>query len=314
MSLINYLMYAMIAVGVLTVYMSVLGMLRKDRNQSRARQVGVGMQEYIADGEDSFSLMLEKILVKIGVSIEKQDDISAQLAKAGIRGKSAVIYYLFFQKIAQPILLIIGVGLLVKLFLIDHGTLTNSPAIALSSFILVVIGAMGTKLFLDNRKEKRKIALIKTFPEALDLMLICVESGLGIDAAFGRVCKEIKESHPIIAEEFERTRFEMNTMSDRVIALQNLATRTGVPAIRALVSALVQAERFGTSLVDTMRTIAEEQRTERMLRAEAKAARLPALITIPLIFFIMPALFMVIMGPVVIGIKAQGGFGAIMSR
>ena len=312
MSLINYLMYAMIAVGVLTVYMAAIGMFRKDRNQLRARQIGVGVQETFADGDDSLSVMLEKILITIGVSIAKQGDISTQLAKAGIRGQVAVIYYLFFQKIAQPILLVVGLGLLVKLFLIDHGSLSGSPAVALSSFLFIVIGAMGTKLFLDNRNEKRKTALIKTFPEALDLMLICVESGLGIDAALGRVCKEIKESHPIIAEEFERTRFEMNTMSDRVIALQNLATRTGIPAIRALVSALVQAEHFGTSLVDTMRTIAEEQRTERMLRAEAKAARLPALITIPLIFFIMPALFMVIMGPVVIGVKAQGGFGALM--
>jgi tight adherence protein C len=136
-------------------------------------------------------------------------------------------------------------------------------------------------------------------------MLICVESGLGIDAAFGRVCKEIKHSHPVIGEEFERTRFEMTMMSDRVQALQNLSDRTGVPAIRALVSALVQAERFGTSLVDTMRVIASEQRTERMLRAEAKAARLPALITIPLIFFIMPALFVIILTPAVM--KFAGG-------
>ena len=309
---VNYLMYALIAVGIITVYMAVVGMFRKDRNQLRARRVGVGVQETIADGESPLSVMMEKALVLIGVSLEKQGDISVLLARAGIRGQSAIVKYLFFKRIVQPILLVIGVAIVIKTFAIDHSSLSGAPASLLSSFILVVIGAMGTKLFLDNRNEKRKTALIKTFPEALDLMLICVESGLGIDAALGRVCKEIKDSHPIVAEEFERTRFEMNTMSDRVQALQNLAARTGIPAIRALVSALVQAERFGTSLVDTMRTIAEEQRTERMLRAEAKAAKLPALITIPLIFFIMPALFMIIMGPVVIGIKAQGGFGAIM--
>jgi tight adherence protein C len=309
----QYFSYALIAVGVFTVYMAALGLLRKNKNKMRAQKVDASNNMEEPNGEsESLVAFLEKFLIVLGINTNKQKAISAQLARAGINGKKAVVYYLFFQRIIQPIIFVIGLWIVVKMFAIDHKEISDDPTSLLLAFIFIVIGGLGTKLYIDNKNEKRKVMLIKTFPEALDLMLICVESGLGIDAAFGRVCREIKTSHPIVAEEFERTRFEMTVMSDRVQALQNLAERTGIPAIRALVSSLVQAERFGTSLVDTMRTIAEEQRTERMLRAEAKAARLPALITLPLIFFIMPALFMIILGPLIIKVSAQGGiFGAV---
>lgn len=313
MSMSQYFSYALIAVGVFTVYMAALGLLRKNKNKMRAQKVDASNNMEEPNGEsESLVAFLEKFLIVLGINTNKQKAISAQLARAGINGKKAVVYYLFFQRIIQPIIFVIGLWIVVKMFAIDHKEISDDPTSLLLAFIFIVIGGLGTKLYIDNKNEKRKVMLIKTFPEALDLMLICVESGLGIDAAFGRVCREIKTSHPIVAEEFERTRFEMTVMSDRVQALQNLAERTGIPAIRALVSSLVQAERFGTSLVDTMRTIAEEQRTERMLRAEAKAARLPALITLPLIFFIMPALFMIILGPLIIKVSAQGGiFGAV---
>jgi len=308
MSLTQYLSYALIAVGVITVYMAVVGMFSKDKNQMRAQRVGDTYGESDSGAASAaLSAICEQILIMIGVDLRRHDEISKQLAKAGLPSHQSLVFFLFFKRIVQPILLVIGGWILIKSFLIEHKAISDNLLAVLIGFVLTVVGAMGSKLFLDNRNEKRKALLIKTFPEALDLMLICVESGLGIDAALGRVCKEIKLSHPLIAEEFERTRFEMNVMNDRVQALHNLADRTGTRAIRAFVSALVQAEKFGTSLVDTMRTIAEEQRTERMLLSEARAARLPALITIPLIFFIMPALFMVILGPVFIKISAQGG-------
>jgi tight adherence protein C len=117
----------------------------------------------------------------------------------------------------------------------------------------------------------------------------------------------MKESHPVVAAEFDRTRFEMTMMSDRVQALQNFGDRAPTGAVRTLVSSLIQAERFGTSLVDTMRMIAEEQRTDRMMKAEERAARLPALITLPLILFILPGLFMIILGPAIIRLNQQGG-------
>jgi tight adherence protein C len=305
MSLTQYLSYALIALAVFTVYIAGVGLFRRDRNQLRAKEIE--SQAQLPEGETLLSTLLEKFLTTLGINVREYDATSVQLAKAGISGRANVVYFTFFKRIIQPFLLVIGLVILVKLLLIDHAPVKEHLALVLTALLLAVIGALGGKLYLDNLNEKRKKILVKTFPEALDLMLICVESGLGIDAALGRVCKEIKFSHPVIASEFERTRFEMTVMNDRVQALQNLATRTETFAIRVFVNSLTQAERFGTSLVETLRTIAEEQRSERMLRAEAKAARLPALITIPLIFFILPALFMVILGPVFIKISAQGG-------
>lgn len=314
MSVSQYLIYALIAVVVFTVYMAFVYFLRKDKNQLRAKKIDLvmGAESPVSKNSAMFDLF-EQFLMLIGLNLNEQDKISMQLGRAGLNGKESLVYYLFFQRIIQPILFLIGVWVIVKTFFIDHSDITmDSLPLLIIALLLVVIGAFGTKLFIDNCNAKRKEEIIKTFPEALDLMLICVESGLGIDAALARVCKEIKNSHPIIAEELERTNFEMTVMNDRVQALQNLGDRTGTPAIRAMVSSLIQAEKYGTSLVDNIRVIAEEQRTERMLRAEAKAARLPALITLPLIFFIMPALFMIILGPLIIKVSAQGGiFGAV---
>lgn len=317
MLLSNYIIYGIIIIAVFTLYMAIIGLLGKDKIQERAKNIGgAGAKKYVdsenADEKTTFSAFCEQAISAVGIDANKQSEVAAQLAAVGLRGHNALVCFLFFQRIVQPALLSIGLIIVVGTFGIANKTIAEAPIALILSFIFVAAGAVGSKLFIDKRKEKRQKIIIKTFPEALDLMLICVESGLGIDAALGRVCREIKSSHPIIADEFERTRFEMSAMSDRVQALQNLSLRVSIPAVRALVAALVQAERFGTSLVDTLRTIAEEQRTERMMRAEEKAARLPALITLPLIFFIMPALFMVILGPVFIKIGAQGGLSAMM--
>lgn len=307
MLLTQYVSYALIAVGVFTVYMAFVGMMSKDRNKMRAKQLG--SQKAILDSEAPSPLVsvLENFLSMFGVNIEDKTEDAAMLAKAGMNSHSALVCFLFFKRVVQPVLLVIGAWIIIKPLAINKTPISDALLPVFLGGFLVVAGAFGGKLFVENQREKRKAILSKTFPEALDLLLICVESGLGIDAALGRVCKEVKTSHPVIAEEFDRTRIEMNVMNDRMQALQNLSNRTEIPSIRALVSSLMQAERFGTGLVDTIRTIAEEQRTERMLRAEEKAARLPALVTIPLIFFILPSLFMIILGPVFIKISQQGG-------
>ena len=129
---------------------------------------------------------------------------------------------------------------------------------------------------------------------------MCIEAGLGLDAAFNRVCKELREMHPEVIAELDRTRLELTMLGDRVVALQNLAERTGTISFRTLVSSLIQTEKFGTSLVDTLRVLSEEQRITRLYSAEQKAARIPVLITIPLILFIMPAFIMIILGPPIV--------------
>lgn len=308
MFFIKYLSFALIAVSIFTAYMALVNLLRKDRNKLRTKQISVALPEQESEGGLSpLAVLLKQALTLIGIDLGKQRDTVMQLSRAGYHSQESLIYFLFIKRFVQPVLFVIGAVILAKLLISYRTEMGKHLAAFISGLLLVVIGSYGGKLFLSNASEKRSKELVRSFPDALDMILICVESGLGIDAAFARVCKEMKESHPIAAAEFERTRFEMTMMSDRVQALQNFSDRTGVGAVRSLVSSLIQAEKFGTSLVDTMRTIAEEQRTERMMNAEARAARLPALITLPLILFILPGLFMIILGPAAVKLQEQGG-------
>jgi|CXWL01.1.fsa_nt_gi tight adherence protein C len=303
----QYLSYALVAVGIFTAYMALVNLFGKDRSKLRTEQISDVLPDQDGESHGIVTIMLKHILVLFGIDLGKQHDSILQLAKAGYSTQASLIHFLFFKRFIQPVILAVGIFLLVKIFVIDGDGVKKHLALLISAILLVITGAYGATLFLSNQATKRSQELIRTFPEALDLILICVESGLGIDAAFARVCKEMKDSHPVVAAEFERTRFEMTMMSDRVQALQNFGDRVGVGAVRTLVSSLIQAERFGTSLVDTMRMIAEEQRSDRMMRAEERAARLPALITLPLILFILPALFMIILGPAVVRLNEQGG-------
>ncbi len=309
MFFIKYLSFALIAIGIFTAYMALVNLLKKDRNKLRAKQIAIDSftTENDYDSISALAFILKPFLLVIGVNPDKQNDIAMQFAKAGYNSKSSLIYFLFFKRFIQPILFIIGAGTLGWVMILHRSSISEHLLAFISGLLLTVIGAYGDKLFVKNCAEKRTKELKRTLPEAVDLLLICVESGLGVDAAFARVCREMKYSHPVIASELERTRFEMTMMSDRIQALQNLGDRTGVNSIKTLVASLIQAEKFGTSLVDTLRMIAEEQRMERMMNAEERAARLPALITLPLIFFILPALFMVILGPIQIKLAAQGG-------
>lgn len=304
----QYISYVLIAVGIFTIYMALVSFFRKDRNLQRAQQIGVtrALKED-EEKEGGIAVVLDHLLMLIGINVRQQRDAATQLSQAGINSQSALVYFLFFKRVMQPVLLVLGVYMVANVLLFSSVPMNHNLDSLIISLLVIVAGAYGSKLFLSNATARRMQALALSFPEALDLMLICVESGLGVDAAFGRVCKEIKDTHPIISSEFERTRFEMSVMSDRVQALQNFADRTGFTPIRSFVSSLVQAERFGTSLVETIRLIAEEQRTERMMNAEKRAARLPAMITIPLIICILPALIMVILGPIVVKVIAQGG-------
>lgn len=303
-----YLGFVLFLVALSTAYFAIKGLLRRDKQELRVKKIVTGGYDVEEESdEDPLALLLKPFLILTGVNLDKQRDVSAQLAKAGHSSKSALIYFLFFKRFIQPALLVIGVLFFLKIYVLDKATAGDNPAAFIIGLLLVVIGGYGSKLFIRNSMDKRAKELSKTFSDALDLLLICVESGLGVDAALARVCKEMKDSHPVVASEFERTRFEINMLNDRVQALQNFGDRTGLAPIRSLVSSLIQAEKFGTSLVDTLRMISDEQRAERMMAAEEKAARLPALITLPLMFFILPALFIVILGPIYIKLESQGG-------
>lgn len=221
--------------------------------------------------------------------------IANRLAQAGWRRPDAVVIYLFC-KVTLPLGLAAGVFLLFGL-----GLLNMSPLMQLmASLSGVLAGSYLPELYIRNAVARRSHELRKNLPDALDLMVVCTEAGLALDAALDRVAREIGGNSAAMADELAHTVLELRFLPERRRALENLAKRTDVPGVQALVNTLIQTERFGTPLAQSLRVLAAEMRTQRMVRAEEKAARLPAIMTVPLIIFILPALFVVLMGPAVL--------------
>jgi tight adherence protein C len=162
---------------------------------------------------------------------------------------------------------------------------------------LVIAGYKGPELYLKNKANKRTAEIRKGLPDALDLLVICAEAGLTVDAAFNRVAKELGRAYPELGDEFALTAIELSFLTERRQAFENLAYRVELDAVRGVVTTMIQTERYGTPLASALRVLSAEFRNERMMRAEEKAARLPAIMTVPLILFILPVLFIVILGP-----------------
>jgi tight adherence protein C len=224
------------------------------------------------------------------------EDVKNKLKMAGLRGHAPVVAFVFFR-MAAPILTLIAA--LVYLFLYkDHGL-----AVIFRIGIALIAGYVGFYLpnvFISNLITRRQTALMQAFPDALDLLLICVQSGMSTEAAFGKVAKELTNSSVELAEEMHLTTAELSYLTDRKQAYENLAKRTGVPTIKAVCMSLQQAERYGTPVSQALRVMAKENRELRMAHAEKKAAALPPKLTVPMIVFFLPVLFVVIIGPAVI--------------
>ena len=161
----------------------------------------------------------------------------------------------------------------------------------------VALGYKGPELYLSNKSAKRTKEIQKGLPDALDLLVICAEAGLTVDASFNRVAKELGRAYPELGDEFALTAIELSFLNERKMAFDNLAYRVDLEAVKGVVTTMVQTERYGTPLASALRVLSAEFRNERMMRAEEKAARLPAIMTVPLILFILPVLFIVILGP-----------------
>ena len=173
----------------------------------------------------------------------------------------------------------------------------------------VVCGAYAPEFVVHHVTSKRRKLLQKGLPDTLDLLVICAESGQSLDGALARVARELGVSHPELAEELHLTSAELGLLPDRRQALENLNQRTDLPGIRAVVNTLFQSEKYGTPLSQSLRVLATEFRNDRMMRAETKAARLPAILTVPMILFILPPLFIVLIGPAIL--KALDSFARI---
>jgi tight adherence protein C len=229
-----------------------------------------------------------------------QDKARAMLMQAGFRGQAPYITYLFFR-MAMPI-----AGLLVSLFYIFIVLdLDYSPMLKFAMCIgCAYFGMYSPNLFLKNKIQRRQLSMKRAFPDALDLLLICVESGMSIESAFRKVSEEIGSQSVALAEEFTLTTAELSYLPDRRQAYENLAQRTGLESVKAVSLALQQAERYGTPLGTTLRVLAQESRDMRMSEAEKKAAGLPPKLTVPMIVFFLPVLFVVILGPAAIKVMA----------
>jgi tight adherence protein C len=220
--------------------------------------------------------------------------IQQKLAQAGYRNKELAVVVIFARMVLPVVLGFIGV---VVLYWTDTFPEWSSFKRFMAFAALVVGGYKGPEVFLKNKANKRTVEIRKGLPDALDLLVICAEAGLTVDAAFNRVAKELGRAYPELGDEFALTAIELSFLTERRQAFENFAYRVDLDAVRGVVTTMIQTERYGTPLASALRVLSAEFRNERMMRAEEKAARLPAIMTVPLILFILPVLFIVILGP-----------------
>ncbi|HVF37393.1 MAG TPA: type II secretion system F family protein [Sphingomicrobium sp.] len=217
-----------------------------------------------------------------------------RLQQAGIRTKD-LAFFIIFARFVMPVVL--GLASIVLVYGIDY--FPDWSWFKKYGFVAgtLVLSYKAPDLWLSNKVKKRSDAVRKGLPDALDLLVICAEAGLTVDAAFNRVAKELGKAYPELGDEFGLTAIELGFLAERRNAFENLAMRVDLEAVRGVVTTMIQTEKYGTPLASALRVLSAEFRNERMMRAEEKAARLPAIMTIPLILFILPTLFIVILGP-----------------
>ena len=225
-------------------------------------------------------------------------DLKDKMAQAGLRGQRPIYLFYMFRFISPIVLGLFGLIFLIGFNRFDLSMSQN----ALATMVLILAGYYLPGIYVKNIADKRAAKISSVFPDALDLLLICVESGMSVELAFGRVSQEMAENSVEVAEEFSLTTAELSYLQSRRQAFENLARRNNNPGIKSVSTALVQSERYGTPLGDTLRTLATENRQMRVMAAEKKAAALPAKLTVPMILFFLPVLFIVILTPAVIRI------------
>jgi tight adherence protein C len=227
-----------------------------------------------------------------------QDDqlkeAQVKLAQAGIRSKDWAIAVIF-GRLVMPI--VFGGGAALFIYGLDAFPDWSSFKKFGAFAVTLILSYKAPDLFVDNMVTKRSGAIRKGLPDALDLLVICAEAGLTVDAAFNRVARELGKAYPELGDEFTLTAIELSFLTERRQAFENLATRVKLDAVKGVVTTMIQTEKYGTPLASALRVLSAEFRNERMMRAEEKAARLPAIMTVPLILFILPVLFVVILGP-----------------
>ena len=234
--------------------------------------------------------------------LQDEQVVKAQqrLMQAGIRSKD-LAFVVIFARFVLPVVL--GLIVIVLVYVVDYfptwGAFKRYGLVAGT----LLLAYKAPDIYIKNKVNKRSHAIRKGLPDALDLLVICAEAGLTVDASFGRVARELGKAYPELGDEFALTSIELGFLTDRRQAFENLANRIDLEAVRGVVATMIQTEKYGTPLASALRVLSAEFRNERMMRAEEKAARLPAIMTVPLILFILPVLFIVILGPAACSIK-----------
>ncbi|HEU4660247.1 MAG TPA: type II secretion system F family protein [Pseudolabrys sp.] len=225
-----------------------------------------------------------------------QEEARLKLIQAGYRGNAPYVTYLFFRMVTPILMLILSATYLFFLVKFKQPLMVKVGICIAATYI----GMHLPLIFLRNRIQRRQLSIKRAFPDTLDLLLICVESGMSIEAAFRKVSEEIGSQSVALAEEITLTTAELSYLPDRRQAYENLAKRTDLEGVKSVCMALQQAERYGTPLGTALRVMAQENRDMRMAEAEKKAAGLPPKLTVPMILFFLPVLFIVILGPAAI--------------
>ena len=251
--------------------------------QGRLRQTPKGFMQQIVDHLNLRSAF-------------ESEEIKNKLKMAGLRGQAPLVAYMFFR-LVMPILVLIAAFVYLFVLTDYKYPLMVKFGVALGAGYL---GFYLPNMFIQNLVQRRQQAISQSFPDALDMLLICVQAGMSIEAAFGKVSKEVTSQSIELAEEFSLTTAELSYLQDRRQAFDNLGKRTGLAGIKSVATALIQAERYGTPVSQALRVMAKENRDMRMSEAEKKAAALPPKLTVPMIIFFLPVLFIVILGPAVL--------------
>jgi len=228
--------------------------------------------------------------------------VQQKLAQAGIRKKEYAVTIIAARLVAP---IVLGVLVALVVYWSDYFPDWSSFKRFMAFAAAIGLGYKGPDIYLQNKISKRTDLIRKGLPDALDLLVICAEAGLTTDAAFERVARELGRAYPELGDEFSLTSIELAFLTDRRSAFENLAYRVNLDSVRGVVTTMIQTERYGTPLASALRVLSAEFRNERMMRAEEKAARLPAIMTVPLILFILPVLFIVILGPAACSISDQ---------
>lgn len=312
----NPLAWLVVGVGAIAAFFSVLALglhlTSRDQLAGRLKAVAARRRELSARELERLSSgnrfqakrhvgLMKAVIAKLNLQeMLEARELKVKLARAGYRNGSAAVSFIF-ARVALPVVLMV----LTLLYLYTPGFKDYQTSTRISlALVAFIAGSFLPALWLSNLIQRRQKLLIRAFPEALDLMVICVEAGQSVEGALLRVTDELGPSSPALAEEIGLTAAELAFLGDRRQAWDNLAERTGIAQFKSLATALVQSEKYGTPVSQALRVLAQENREARMAAAEKKGAALPAKLTVPMICFFLPVLFLVIGGPAAIQLIA----------